>query len=126
MKKKYLQLILIVALSACSTKNISIPNLDLSLWKSDKFGCGEYRISKKNILEESKSNLLSLTEKEISHLLGFPEKKELIGRSEKFYFYSLTGNATCNKKKDLGNTYIRIRFNSLGYSKEILFLQEKI
>jgi hypothetical protein len=126
MKKLFLVPLIFFTISACNTKNVSIPNFDFSLWKSDGYGCGEYRKNKKDILQNNKSALLSLTEKEIVRFLGFPEKTELITRSEKFYFYYLAGNRTCIKKTDLENSYIRIRFNSLGYSKEILFLQEDI
>ena len=126
MKKLYLVILIFFSLSACNTKKVSIPNFDFSLWKNDRFGCGEYRSNKKDILQNNKSALLSLTEKEIVRLLGFPEKTELITRSEKFHIYNITGGPSCNEIAASGNTYLRIRFNSLGYSKEILFLQENI
>ncbi|MFT7036238.1 MAG: hypothetical protein ACJA2S_004767 [Cyclobacteriaceae bacterium] len=126
MKKLYLVLLIFFILSACNTKNVTIPNFDFSLWKNDSFGCGDYRENKKDILQKNKQAILSLTEKEIVRFFGFPEKTELINRSEKFYFYYLSGNSTCIKNTGLENSYIRIRFNSLGYSKEILFLQEDV
>lgn len=126
MKKSYLALLICFSLFACNSKKVSIPNFDFSLWKNDRFGCGVYRSNKKDILQNNKSALLSLTEKEIVLFLGFPEKTELITRSEKFYIYNLTGDSSCKNAADLVNTYLRIRFNSLGYSKEILFLQEDV
>lgn len=122
MKKKYLVPLIFIILSACNSKKVSIKDFDFSLWKNDRFGCGEYRDNKKDILRNNKSALLSFTEKEIVHFLGIPEKTELITRSEKFYIYYLSGNTSCIEKVDLENSYLRIRFNSLGYSKEVLFL----
>ncbi|MDP4680132.1 MAG: hypothetical protein NWS46_07160 [Cyclobacteriaceae bacterium] len=125
MMKNVMVVIIYVVLSACQTKRVTIRDLNFSDWKNDKLGCVHYRQNTKGTLEKNKEILLSLTENEIANTFGFPEKTELIGRSEKYYFYSLSGNTKCQDSLRLLHSYLRIRFNSLGYSKEILFLQEK-
>ncbi len=123
--KTLLSLLLILTLAACTSRNIVIKGLDFDHWKKDKNGCSGYRNQMHDLLTENKEALLSYSEKDIISNMGTPDKAELIDRSEKFYVYDLSGGEAC-ETTDATYTYLRIRFNSLGYAKEVLVLKDKI
>ncbi|MFY0650648.1 MAG: hypothetical protein JXQ96_01380 [Cyclobacteriaceae bacterium] len=119
-------LIFWICLVACTNISKDLLEIDLESWKQDKYGCKDYRISKEELITNNKDNLISLSEKEISELLGLPETTELINRSEKYYNYSLAGSKHCDSSRNSVHKYLRIRFNSLGYAKEVLILSDKL
>ncbi|MEQ6121308.1 hypothetical protein [Reichenbachiella sp. MALMAid0571] len=124
MKIKFLLAFTYILLVGCEKKSLVLAELDFSLWENDKFGCNGYRKDQTNLLEHNKDDLLKFSEKEIVSMLGVPNETELIDRSEKYYIYTLQGGSKCNKDNHT-ITYLRLRFNSLGYSKEVLILTEK-
>ena len=63
--------------------------------------------------------LIQQSDANISSLMGKPDETELYERSEKFFFYQL--DCTDDFKKA---SYLRIRFNALGYAKEVLIIRK--
>ena len=125
MKVKILLSFICLLLIACDKKPEVLAGLDFSLWEKDKFGCNGYRKNQVNLLQLNKDDLLTFSEKEIVNMLGVANETELIDRSEKYYIYILQGSTKCNKDSRDEVIYLRLRFNSLGYSKEVLILTEK-
>lgn len=124
---KYILLVLCVcSFFSCSKKDAVLPGLDLVEWKADKYGCKGYRLNQATVLDKGKDNLFGYSEKQVISVLGVPDETELIDRSEKYYSYYLKGNSRCPVPVDSVRLHLRIRFNSLGYSKEVLVLTEKI
>ena len=125
MRIKILLPFLCVLLVGCDKKPIALEGLDLAQWENDKFGCNGYRKKQIKLIELNKDDLLKYSEKEIVKMLGVPNETELIDRSEKYYIYTIDGDSKCNKESRDQVIYLRLRFNSLGYSKEVLILVEK-
>lgn len=127
MKIKYILLVLCLnLLMGCSDKGNALPGLDLKEWRADKNGCTGYRSSQLTLIEKNKNNLFGFSEKEVLAVLGPPDQTELIDRSEKYFSYFLNGNSNCPEFVGSTRINLRLRFNSLGYSKEVLVLAEKI
>ena len=124
MKVKFLLSFICILLIACEKKPVVLAGLDFSLWENDKFGCNGYRKNQVNLLQLNKDDLLKFSEKEIVNMLGVANETELIDRSEKYYIYLLQGSTKCNKNSRDEVIYLRLRFNSLGYSKEVLILTD--
>lgn len=125
MRIKFLLPLLCVLLVGCDKKPIPLEELDLAQWDNDKFGCNGYRKNQTKLIERNKDGLLKYSEKEIVKMLGVPNETELIDRSEKYYIYTLNGSSKCDDESRDEVIYLRLRFNSLGYSKEVLILAEK-
>ena len=107
-----------ILLFSCGKALPELDNFDTETWKSDRNACLDKRLSMKKILLEQKDKLLALKETQIVTLLGRPDNNELYERNQKFYYYYLTPAPVCGQPSET-TLQLEIRFNALGYSKEI-------
>ncbi|MDH5398213.1 MAG: hypothetical protein OEX02_08710 [Cyclobacteriaceae bacterium] len=115
--------LLLLSINSC-TVPVSIPGFDSDEWKRDKHGCLSLRPKQRPVLETNKSQLKQLTSEQIIQLLGKPERQELYSRSQTFYFYAISPDEKCNDRDKTtdNNAYLQVRFNALGKSDEIIFM----
>ncbi|MEP2772202.1 MAG: hypothetical protein ABJH05_08635 [Fulvivirga sp.] len=119
---KYLKLVsLVVLVIACATKNHDLANFDEATWQADENGCKGDRVSMIQNLQNSKDELKGLNQNEIVAILGKPERHELYKRSQKFFYYQITADDTCDEPAD-NNIYLSIRFNATGLAKEVIIM----
>lgn len=103
---------------SCGKSLPEFNNVDLKIWKEDKNGCLNKRVTIGESVKQQKEKLLSLTEKQIVELLGKPDQNELYKRNQKFYSYFISPSPECNQ--DVASSEILvIRFNAMGLAKEV-------
>lgn len=124
-KNKILSLVLplMLAVAGCTSTSITLGEIDIEQWKKDKAACNAYRTNHISQLEIVKNNLLRYGERDITLTLGIPERTELYEKSQKFYFYQLTPDPSCNQNI-LESRVLRLRFTAMGYCHEALILNE--
>ena len=108
----------------CQNATYPLDGIELDAWREDDFGCKNYRLATLDTLKNQKNKLLRFSEHEIIQTLGFADKAELIQKSEKYYFYYFSGHPECSTQNLNKTTYLRIRFNSMGFCKETLILND--
>lgn len=108
----------LLILTNCTRSLPEIYDVDLQQWKADRHGCNGYRHRTSETLLQQKEKLLGLSENQILSLLGRPDAAELYKRNQKFYFYALLADSTCNATSAQRHT-LTLRFNATGLVKEI-------
>lgn len=116
--KKFYALLSLLLLMGCSKSTPQLENLDTELWKNDRNACTGKRKEMLASLEAQQEKLLALKETQIITLLGRPDNNELYERNQKFYYYYITPAPACENADSI-SVQLEIRFNALGYSKEI-------
>lgn len=110
--------ILLLLLPGCSKPVPTFEKIDLTKWKNDKWGCLKDRLAALPELVEQKEKLKGLSQDDIVKLLGRPDKNELYKRNQKFFYYYLTPGMNCGR--DTIAQRLSLRFNAMGFAKEVL------
>ncbi len=116
--RRLFALLSFLLLFSCGKALPELDNFDTESWKADRNACLNKRLIMKDVLLDQKDKLLALKETQIVSLLGRPDNNELYERNQKFYYYYLTPAPTCGTTT-ITTVQLEIRFNALGYSKEI-------
>jgi hypothetical protein len=116
-----LNLLLVLALSACGSKAPEITGIDLDRWKEDKNGCGGYRGATEPELRRQADRLKALNEAEVIRLLGRPDRNELYARNQKFFQYHVLPARTCSADIPRDSLRLVLRFNAVGLVREVTF-----
>jgi outer membrane protein assembly factor BamE (lipoprotein component of BamABCDE complex) len=116
--RKFCALLSLLLLMACSKSTPQLENIDTVSWKNDRNACMGKRGKMLDALKAQQDKLLALKETQIVALLGRPDNNELYERNQKFYYYYITPAPAC-ENSDTVSLQLEIRFNALGYSKEI-------
>ncbi len=104
-------------LSACG-KDLSVAGMDAQKWREDAHGCKGYREKVAGLLIEQRKNLIGANEKEIQHLLGKPDSRELQTRGQLYFVYEIKAGKGC---ENAGNPrLLRIRFDALNRVTELV------
>jgi hypothetical protein len=114
---KFLPLIFFFLL-ACGKPLPTFENLDIAQWKEDKAACGQVRLKSIEELTKQKDKLKGLSQDDIVKLLGRPDQNELYKRNQKFFYYLLTPGKECGS--DSVAHRLSLRFNAMGFAKEVL------
>lgn len=112
-------IVLSILLTACGKALPDLVGINISEWENDKNGCNG---SRKEVMEKmiaQKDQLLSLTEMDMTSLIGKPDQTELYKRSEKFYKYYFHNGPGCPADSIQPKAMI-IRFNAMGLAKEVV------
>ncbi|MCA6414113.1 MAG: hypothetical protein IM589_00245 [Cytophagales bacterium] len=110
--------ILLLVLLGCSKPLPTLEKIDLAKWKHDKWGCSKDRLAALPQLVNQKEKLKGLSQDDIVKLLGRPDKNELYKRNQKFFYYYLTPGTNCGR--DTITQRLSLRFNAMGFAKEVL------
>lgn len=110
-----------VACISCTSGSLDLNNFDEALWQADEFGCNGDRMEMVNNLESVKDELKGLNQNDIVALLGKPERHELYKRSQKFFYYQISADESCQDASE-DNIYLSIRFNATGLAKEVIIM----
>ncbi|MCS6974668.1 MAG: hypothetical protein N2044_05170 [Cyclobacteriaceae bacterium] len=108
----------IFLLPGCAKPLPEITEIDLQQWKADRHGCNGYRENTSETFLNQKEKLLGLSENQILKLIGKPDAAELYKRNQKFYYYALSADSTCNSPSGLSKK-LSLRFNATGLVKEV-------
>ncbi|MCG8475531.1 MAG: hypothetical protein MI784_08665 [Cytophagales bacterium] len=124
MKKLIPSFIALCVFISCQ-KTPRINGFDSQKWRTDKNACLGYRISHYRLLIEQRDQLKGLSTTQIHKLLGLPNKNQLYDRDQKYYYYSTSPNKKCGSHyAKTPETYLRLRFNSIGYVNELTITNE--
>lgn len=110
--------LLMLIIQGCTRPLPQITAVDMQQWKADNHGCKGYRQSTAEALLQQKEKLLGLSENQILKLLGKPDAAELYKRNQKFYYYALAADSTCDHSA-AHSQIMALRFNATGLVKEI-------
>lgn len=114
--------ILLLIISGCSRSTTDLKNFDEEAWKKDENGCMNTRSQMIENLIAVKNELKGLDQDHLIALLGKPDRQELYKRSQKFFYYQITPDASCGATSGDANIYLSIRFNATGLSKEVIIM----
>ncbi|MDQ3534392.1 MAG: hypothetical protein M3421_02060 [Bacteroidota bacterium] len=118
---KLILLIIYISLLVSCREKLIIEGFDLQAWKDDKLGCKGVRDQLVPILLEQRDSIVGLSEAEILKALGRPDFQELSRRNQKFYYYHVLPGQQCEGGlSGETNQTLQIRFNSVGYTNEII------
>ncbi len=107
---------LVLFFSSCGRDLPALEGIDLPKWKEDKNGCGGYRESVDDVLQQELSQLKGLSEMDIISLLGKPDQNELYKRNQKFFYYFISPGSSC-KGSSATPLKLILRFNAMGYAQ---------
>lgn len=103
--------------TACSYR-AEIDDFDGDAWKADLKGCNGQRSMLSAGLEDKSDDLIGLSQNQVKSVLGNPDQHELYKRNQKFFIYYID----CPADEGLPSSYLQIRFNALGKSNEVTFI----
>jgi hypothetical protein len=109
--------VLLIALG-CSRPVPQLDGVDLKIWKDDPRACQNQRGSFVGALQDQKDKLKGLDEKDLTSLLGQPDRKDLSEHHGKTYQYFLSPGPGCAGVDSIGLSLI-VRFNATGVSREV-------
>ncbi len=111
---------------SCQT-NVSLDNFDSNIWKNDKFGCKNQRLTQVKSLIDQKQKIQGLGQNQIMQVLGKPDFQELYSRNQRFYIYFYQKNEICDQPNNVIKTAsiqnqktIKLRFSALDMVTEVL------
>lgn len=117
-------LILVIFLSACSTKQPNLNGFDLDKWKSDRKGCQGTRLAMKEALFNLKPELKGVSQNDFFKLFGRPDGQILDERNRKIYIYYLEDGEQCkNDRLQSPSTAetVAIYFSAVSLVTEVTF-----
>ncbi len=94
--------------------------LDWEKWRNDPLGCNGSRLAAYENLESILPEIRELNANAIDDLLGSPDEKDLLERSQKEYKYFLSSSDCEEGSKEI---YLWIRFGAIGNVSEILLIK---
>ena len=115
--KRTLLLSLLILVS-CSKPIPKIDDVDLTVWKNDPKGCKGQREQYVESLREQHDKLKGLSERDLTKLIGNPDRNDLSERHTKSYRYFIAPGPGCTGVDSIGLSLI-IRFNATGVSREV-------
>jgi len=122
MLKKLSILLFFCSLVACQLPSaLEEGDLDVAAWRNDPNGCANVRDSLRVRLMEIKEKLYKLSEAEVMHLLGKPDKQELHERKQKFYYYYVNAGNQCDTTLSNEGNRISLRFSAVGVVNDVRF-----
>lgn len=120
MAKYHFFSIVLVALSFTSCKKkSSIENFESEIWKADKHGCKEQRLSQAEIVRNAQSKIEGMSKNEIINLFGQPDETNLFEKGQMTYKYYISPGPKC--EENLKGQSLEIRMNALGFVSEVHF-----
>jgi len=127
--KIYPYYLLLLLLSQSCTKAPQIAGLDSTAWKADYKGCNSYRITQLPVLKSKEHQLKGLNEMEIVAIFGKPDRVDLRGRNQNYFWYYLEAGAHCsviaknnaNNEVNIKPLIMKLRFNAVDLVNEISY-----
>jgi len=122
-------LFLLLLCFGCS-KAPHIPGIDSAAWKADYKGCNSYRIAQLPVLKSKEHQLKGLNEMEIVAIFGKPDRVDLRGRNQNYYWYYLEAGPHCtglgrnnaiNYDPNIKPLIMKLRFNAVDLVNEITY-----
>lgn len=104
-------------------EEIDIPNFDRFAWQKDDLGCNGIRAEAVDLLLSHKKNLKGKSELQVMNYLGKPDRAELGQRNKKYFIYYIEPGTQCENKENDGSRYLRIAFNSVRLSDEVVIVR---
>jgi hypothetical protein len=110
--------ILVIGFTACKSDITFTEKFDSLTWKADKNGCKDKRLSLLADLENIKSELINVGDKDLLELLGKPDKVQLYDRHQRFFYYYVENGEQCGEGTKKARR-VAVRLNSLNLVSEI-------
>jgi len=102
-------------LMTCKPKE-KFPSFDFEIWKQDQKGCQNKRENLLKNFPNFKSELRSMDDDDLTHLLGNPEKIFNYARGRRDYVYFISPGSQCNKTDyTTEGRELVIEINALGF-----------
>lgn len=118
---------LLGVLLVCGLVSSCSEGLDLGIdglqWKTDTENCGEYRLNHYKTILSKKNELIKTDEKDLTALLGKPDKETLEKRMSKNLSYCISGCEECDSLSSY-TKYIVFEFGSLRRLRTIFVTAE--
>jgi len=102
----------------CSKPVPQLDGIDLKTWKDDAKACQNKRGAFIDALKNQRDKLKGLDEKDLTSLLGQPDRKDLSEHHGKTYQYFLSPGPGCEGVDSVSLSLI-VRFNATGVSREV-------
>ncbi len=116
----WVSIVMTLALISCNSGNE--PKIDWEQWRNDVSGCSGYRNSQIDLLREFLSEIEKMNSNDIVDLMGQPDDKNLLKRSQRDYRYYLEPNY-CGDDTP-ASIFLWIRFGAIGNVSECLIIEE--
>ncbi len=99
-----------------------MPDFDEEAFQNDSQGCAGIRMKMKEQLFAITSELKGLTQTEMRHTLGKPDRQELASRNQKYFVYFIDPSAECSQDTTQQEPLtMYVRFSAVDRSVEISF-----
>ena len=115
---KYLIILSVFCLS-CS-KPLELKDFDKNNWLSGKGGCSSSRIEQLDFLKKNNDLFIGVNEASIVETLGKADKRELVTRMGRKYYYFITPSITCSSKGKKNPPAVIVEFEQRGIVKMII------
>ena len=117
-------LLFIVLISSCS-KPLELEGFDVDKWESGRGGCSSSRIDQLDYLKKNNDLFIGVGESEVLRYLGRPDRRELVTRMGRKYFYYITPSELCDTSKKALPPALIIEFEQRGIVKMVVVPSKK-
>jgi len=117
---KYLLPAILVLLSVSCAKSLELTEFDKELWESGRNGCSSERVEQLDYLKKNNDLFIGVGEASIKEYLGRPDRRELVARMGRKYYYYITPSENCKVDGRKKAPALIIEFEQRGIVKMII------
>ena len=121
---KLFAVVAFVFLFSCS-KPLELKDFDIEQWESGRGGCNAARIGQLDYLKKNNDLFIGVDESSIKEYLGRPDKRELVARMGRKYYYYITPSELCNDSNKVNPPALIIEFEQRGIVKMVIVPSKK-
>ena len=120
------KLLMIVALFCIScSKPLELKGFDKESWLTGKNGCSSSRIEQLDFLKMNNDLFIGVNEGSITKTLGKADRRELVTRMGRKYYYFITPSTNCSSEGKENPPALIIEFEQRGIVKMIIVPSKK-
>ena len=99
---------------------MELKGFDKDSWIAGKGGCSSIRIEQLNYLKKNNDLFIGVNEQSIKEQLGKPDKRELVARMGRNYYYFITPSKLCSEKGEESPPALIVEFEQRGIAKMVI------
>lgn len=122
---KFIVSLLFLGLFTSCSKSLELNDFDIDHWESGRGGCNSARIEQLSYLKKNNDLFIGVGESEVLKYLGRPDRRELVTRMGRKYYYYITPSELCDSSITKLPPALIIEFEQRGIVKMVVVPSEK-
>jgi hypothetical protein len=122
---RLIEIVLLVVLFSSCSKPLELVGFDIEKWETGRGGCNSSRIEQLDYLKKNNDLFIGVDESSIKKYLGRPDKRELVARMGRKYYYYIVPSELCDDSDKKDTPALIIEFEQRGIVKMVIVPSKK-